>query len=279
MKNILLSIITLVLFGSSAFSQSPEAFKYQAVVRDATNAPLTNQAVGMRLTIQQDSIGGAAVYTETFATSSNDFGLVNLEIGTGTTADDFTTIDWASGPYFMETALDATGDTSYVVLGTSQLMSVPYALYAKTSGNPKPGPSGPPGDTGPQGPAGNDGAPGADGAQGPQGPAGNDGAPGADGAQGPQGTNFFSNMQGGKVDIGNVVSPTVLKVVSVTFASPFTNPPNVICTASEQPGTIFDDSFNLTTRNITTTGFEIVVNRVDGTWWGQDIDAHWLAFE
>ncbi len=261
MKNILLSIITLVLIGSSAFSQSPEAFKYQAVVRDATNAPLTNQAVGMRLTIQQDSIAGAVVYTETFATSSNDFGLVNLEIGTGTTADDFTTIDWASGPYFMETALDATGDTSYVVIGASQLMSVPYALYAKTSGNPKPGPSGPPGDTGPQGPAGNDGA------------------PGADGAQGPQGTNFFSNMQGGKVDIGNVVSPTVLKVVSVTFASPFTNPPNVICTASEQPGTIFDDSFNLTTRNITTTGFEIVVNRVDGTWWGQDVDAHWLAFE
>jgi hypothetical protein len=271
MKNILLSIITLVLFGSSAFSQSPEAFKYQAVVRGATNAPLSNQAVGMRLTIQKDSIGGAVVYTETFATSSNDFGLVNLEIGTGTTTDDFTAIDWANGPFFMETALDAMGGTSYMLMGTSQLMSVPYALYAKTSGNPNPGPTG---DTGPQGAAGLS-------AYDTWISLGNTGteADFINSLQGPQGTNFFSNMQGGKVDIGNVLNPSVLKVVLVTFASPFTNPPNVICTASEQPGTIFDDSFNLTTRNITTTGFEIVVNRVDGDWWGQDLDAHWLAFE
>ena len=251
MKRILLTLVTVVTLSLGLFAQSPEGFKYQAVVRDASSNPMTDKAVGMQLTIQQGAIGGTAVYTETFAPTTNAYGLVNLEIGTGTSTDDFSAIDWSNGPYFMETAIDINGGSSYVTMGTSQLMSVPYALYAKTSGN----------------------------GQGPQGPAGNDGAPGADGAQGPQGTNFFSNMQGGKVDIGNVVSPTVLKVVSVTFASPFTNPPNVICTASEQPGTIFDDSFNLTTRNITTTGFEIVVNRVDGTWWGQDVDAHWLAFE
>ena len=103
--------------------------------------------------------------------------------------------------------------------------------------------------------------------QGPQGPAG------------PAGASFFSNMQGGKVDVGNVTSADVLKVVAVVFPTAFSNPPNVICTASEQPGTIYDDSFNITVRLVTTTGFEMVVNRVDGTWWGQDLDAFWLAFE
>jgi hypothetical protein len=105
------------------------------------------------------------------------------------------------------------------------------------------------------------------GPQGPQGP------------PGPAGPSFFSNMQGGKVDVGNVTSADVLKVVAVVFPTAFTNPPNVICTAAEQPGTIYDDSFNITVRLITTTGFEMVVNRVDGTWWGQDLDAFWLAFE
>ena len=90
---------------------------------------------------------------------------------------------------------------------------------------------------------------------------------------------FFTNMQGGKVDIGNVTNADVLKVVAVVFPTAFTNPPNVICTAAEEPGTIYDDSFNITVRLITTTGFEMVVNRVDGTWWGQDLDAFWMAFE
>ena len=103
--------------------------------------------------------------------------------------------------------------------------------------------------------------------------------PGPQGPPGPAGPSFFSNMQGGKVDVGNVTSADVLKVVAVVFPTAFTNPPNVICTAAEQPGTIYDDSFNITVRLITTTGFEMVVNRVDGTWWGQDLDAFWMAFE
>ena len=119
----------------SALGQAPEGFKYQAVVRDAGNLILNNQAVGMRLTIQQGSIGGVTVYSETFSTTTNGYGLVNLEIGTGTTAYDFSTIDWGNGPYFMETAVDVTGGTSYAVMGTSQLMSVPYALHSKTAEN------------------------------------------------------------------------------------------------------------------------------------------------
>jgi len=135
MKKLILSLVAIATISLSSFGQAPEGFKYQAVVRDAGNLILNNQPVGMRLTIQQGSIGGTAVYTETFAPTTNAYGLVNLEIGTGTTTDDFTTIDWSAGPYFMETAVDVTGGTSYVVMGTSQLMSVPYALHAKTAEN------------------------------------------------------------------------------------------------------------------------------------------------
>jgi len=135
MKKILLSIVAIATLSLSTFGQAPEGFKYQAVVRDAGGLILNNQAVGMRLTVQQGSIGGVTVYSETFSTTTNGYGLVNLEIGTGTTAYDFSTIDWGNGPYFMETAVDVTGGTSYAVMGTSQLMSVPYALHSKTAEN------------------------------------------------------------------------------------------------------------------------------------------------
>ncbi len=135
MKKILLTFFAAAAFAVTSFGQAPQGFKYQAVVRDASNLILTNQAVGVQLTIQQGSVGGTAVYTETFAATTNDFGLINLEIGSGTTTDDFSLIDWGNGPYFMETAIDNTGGTSYSVLGTSQLMSVPYSLYAKSAGN------------------------------------------------------------------------------------------------------------------------------------------------
>ena len=135
MKKLILSLVAIATISLSSFGQAPEGFKYQAVVRDAGNLILNNQAVGMRLTVQQGSIGGTAVYTETFSPTSNAYGLVNIEIGSGNTTDDFSTIDWSAGPYFIETAMDATGGTAYVVMGTSQLMSVPYALYAKTAEN------------------------------------------------------------------------------------------------------------------------------------------------
>lgn len=133
MKKILLLVTVCTAFIFTMNAQAPEGFKYQAVVRDAGNNILTSQAVGIRLTIQQGAPGGTAVYTETFSPTTNTYGLVNLEIGTGTTTDDFSTIDWANGPYFMETAIDPTGGTAYTVMGTSQLMSVPYALYSKNS--------------------------------------------------------------------------------------------------------------------------------------------------
>jgi hypothetical protein len=136
MKKLLFVLVAFATFSISTFCQSPGGFNYQAVVRNASNAIVSNQAVGLRMTLQQGTIGGATVYSETFAVITNTNGLVNVQIGSGSVlSGTFTTIDWANGPYFIETAVDATGGANYVVMGTSQLMSVPYALYAKTSGS------------------------------------------------------------------------------------------------------------------------------------------------
>ena len=136
MNNIILTLFASFAMSLVSFSQAPEGFKYQAVVRNSGNAILANQAVGMQMTIQQGSIGGTTVYSETFSTTTNAYGLVNLEIGSGTVVSGvFASIDWSNGPFFIETAVDVTGGTSYVVMGTSQLMSVPYALHAKTADN------------------------------------------------------------------------------------------------------------------------------------------------
>ncbi len=185
----------------SSFGQAPEGFKYQAVVRDAGNTILNNQAVGLRMTIQQGAIGGTSVYSETFAPTTNGYGLVNLEIGNGiVTSGTFATIDWSAGLYFIETAIDVTGGTNYSVMGTSQLMSVPFALYAKTSGNSQ----GPAGVDGTNGTNGIDGAIGTAGPQGIQGPAGVEGTNGATGLTGPQGIQGLPGATGATGSTGAI---------------------------------------------------------------------------
>ena len=135
MKKVILSIAASAAIAIVTLGQAPQGFKYQAVVRDASNTILTDQAVGFQLIIQEGSIGGTAVYTETFTPTSNDYGIINIEIGTGTTVDDFSAIDWANNSYFLETSIDVSGGSSYVVMGTSQFKSVPYALHSKTVEN------------------------------------------------------------------------------------------------------------------------------------------------
>jgi hypothetical protein len=128
------SIIATLLMTASVFAQSPEKMSYQAVVRNSSDALVTSTAVGMQISILQGSSSGTAVYVETQTPTSNANGLVSLEIGAGTVVSgDFTTIDWANGPYFIKTETDPTGGTSYTISGTSQLLSVPYALHAKTA--------------------------------------------------------------------------------------------------------------------------------------------------
>lgn len=130
MKNFLLSIIALVLL-IPAFAQSPESFTYQAVVRDGSGNVLPNQNVGIQIRILETSASGTAVYTETHSETTNGFGLVNLSVGTGTSSDDFSAIGWGFDDHFIEVSIDPSGGTSYSITGTSQLLSVPYALQAK----------------------------------------------------------------------------------------------------------------------------------------------------
>jgi len=129
------TILAAVLLTATLWAQSPEKMSYQAVIRDASDNLVTSQQIGMQISILQDSTGGTAVYVETQESTTNANGLVSLEIGTGTVqSGDFTTIDWANGPYFIktETAVEAPL-TTYTITGTSQLLSVPYALHAKTA--------------------------------------------------------------------------------------------------------------------------------------------------
>ncbi|MEX0811037.1 MAG: hypothetical protein WD048_02395 [Chitinophagales bacterium] len=137
MKRIIIIITALIL--CSTLSAQPQKMSYQAVVRKADNSLAANATIGMRISILQGSATGTAVYVETQTSSSNDNGLVTLEIGGGNVqSGDFSTIDWANGPYFIKTETDPNGGTNYSISGTSQLLSVPYALYAEASGTPGP---------------------------------------------------------------------------------------------------------------------------------------------
>lgn len=133
MKNVF-TFLAAVLLTASVFAQSPEKMSYQAVIRNSSDVLVTNTNVGMQISILQGSASGTAVYVETQTPTTNANGLVSIEIGDGTVViGDFATIDWANGPYFIKTETDPTGGASYTITGTSQLLSVPYALHAKTA--------------------------------------------------------------------------------------------------------------------------------------------------
>lgn len=134
MKKLYSIIVTLAII-STVFSQSPEKMSYQAVLRNSSNNLVSNVTVGMKISILQGSAEGTLVYTETQSPETNANGLVSIEIGTGTTSDDFSAIDWSQGPYYIKTETDLAGGVNYAIVGTSQLLSVPYALFAKTAEN------------------------------------------------------------------------------------------------------------------------------------------------
>lgn len=126
MRKLFTSIIT-VLLTVSMFAQTPQKMSYQAVIRDAENKLVTDQYVGMRISILQNSL---PVYSETQTPKTNANGLVSIEFGGG---DGFDTINWADGIYFIKTETDPEGGNNYTIVGRSQMLSVPYALHAMTA--------------------------------------------------------------------------------------------------------------------------------------------------
>ena len=131
-KKWLICLFSCLMFYGQVLSQSPQAFKYQAVARDASGNVLANQDVSFQVSILEGSADGTLVYRERYFPITNQFGLVSLDIGLGTAIlGNFTDIEWGNNAYFLQIAMDLSGGTSFTVLGTSQILSVPYALFAK----------------------------------------------------------------------------------------------------------------------------------------------------
>ncbi|OYT13666.1 MAG: hypothetical protein B6I19_03965 [Bacteroidetes bacterium 4572_114] len=131
MKKLTLSIALAIVVSFASTAQTPQAFKYQAVVRDMTGTILASQTISLRMSILDGPMDGTVIYSETHTATTNQFGLVNIEIGNGTPdIGTFSDIQWGWESRFLETEIDPTGDTNYVSLGISEFLSVPYAKEA-----------------------------------------------------------------------------------------------------------------------------------------------------
>lgn len=127
-------ILALIFLGMFSMAQAPEKVSYQSVIRDATGELVRSQTVGVQISILQGAADGTAVYVETHTPATNINGLATMEVGNGTpVSGTFSAIDWSNSPYFLKVETDPEGGTSYIITGTSEILSVPYALHAKTA--------------------------------------------------------------------------------------------------------------------------------------------------
>jgi len=218
------SLLLLAIFsGYVAMAQSPAVINYQAIVRNAQGQPVTSGVVHVRFTIHEGSATGAVSFQEAQLDSPNQFGLITSEIGKTVS---LASVNWGGGAKYLEVDLDATGGNNYVNMGTSQLVSVPYALFAANSAPGATGPTGANGFTGPTGPTG----PGAAGVTGPTGPTGLNGATGPSGvgggATGPSGPTGANGTVGATGPTGNngVTGPQGLTGTGSTGATGPTGP-------------------------------------------------------
>ena len=126
-------VLVLFFFLTIGHAQSPEKFTYQSIIKTSTGYLLKNQDVGLRISILRNSSNGIEVYSEEHFPTSNSNGLVTLIIGEGLTGDNFSDINWGGGEYFLKVEVDPEGGVNYTMNQTSQLLSVPYALYAENA--------------------------------------------------------------------------------------------------------------------------------------------------
>ena len=126
-----LRIIFLILLPIFGFSQAPQKINFQSILRNTNGEVVVNKAVSLKISILSGSINGISVYSETHAKTTDVSGLISLQIGNGTVINGaFSTILWGNAAYFIKLEADFNGGSNYVLLGTQELMSVPYALYA-----------------------------------------------------------------------------------------------------------------------------------------------------
>lgn len=200
-KNILVTVIAFLII-LLADAQAPQGINYQAVARNASGNELISTNISVRFTIHNGSPTGTIVFQEHQSALTNQFGLFSVTIGAGIVdAGTFNGINWATGNKYLQVEFDA--GSGYTDMGTSQLMSVPYALYAAASASS----AGPTGPTGPQGLQGVQGTQGPIGVTGPQGNAGVQGNTGTTGPTGATGIGL-QGPTGATGDTGPAGGPT-----------------------------------------------------------------------
>ena len=244
MKNSLLIIFTILLFNSYSQVAPPQAFSYSAIARDGFGNPLVNQNVGIQFSILKGSTVGPIQYQENHFITTNQFGLFNLTMGTGAVQQGvFNAINWGNDSYYLKVGLDASGGTNFQVMGTTQFLSVPYALFSGNGGNTgSTGATGATGSTGETGITGNTGATGSTGSTGATGATGSTGvtgvgttgatgATGATGLTGATGTSAIQTLSLSndtlKISQGNEVvlpgSKFIVKINDVPITDPSIN--------------------------------------------------------
>jgi len=132
----ILFTLMLLTIGTALFAQAPGAFKYQAVARTGSGGLITDQNIGIRIGILKGNQSNTMVYSETHSPETNQYGLFSLMIGNGILeSGSFGSIDWSEGPYFIKIEVDENGGTDWQVMDTTQLVSVPYAMYSGSTGD------------------------------------------------------------------------------------------------------------------------------------------------
>ena len=191
-----LHLFTYLLIHFTSAAQAPHKMNFQAVLRDAQSSILSQQQIGVRISILKGGPSGLPIYTEIQTARTDINGLMSLQIGNGVQQlGHLASIDWGNGPFFLKTETDISGGIDYTMVGTSELLSVPFALYALNSGSTK-GVDGTHGTNGLDGTKGVDGIKGLDGTNGSNGTKGLDGEKGLDGTNGTHGTNGSNGTNG-----------------------------------------------------------------------------------
>lgn len=133
-KIILLFALSFSLLNFANAQTPPNAFNYSAVARNAAGQPIATTTIGIQITILKTSPAGVSQYSENHFVNTDAFGLFNLVIGAGAVqSGSMGTIDWSNDNYYLKVGMDAAGGTNFLTMGTTQLLSVPYALHAKTA--------------------------------------------------------------------------------------------------------------------------------------------------